>query len=178
MLIFGLKIGTELNSLHGTKELITQAEKSLCFILSTEKARICLYDKVTNQMIWYGQNGEENRGDLSMGIFGHVIKKKEIENITNGYNHELFNGKVDIETSMPLICWPINHPNNENEVIGAIEAIYARGLKGVSALKKSTLNPFDHELLELFAKQLSQLIVNRTRYGSSSENQQIELKAH
>jgi hypothetical protein len=51
----------------------------------------------------------------------------EYENLTNGYASPIFNGKVDLETSMPLLCMPIKNPINDR-VMGAIQVINSRGV--------------------------------------------------
>ena len=34
-------------------------------------------------------------------------------NLTNAYSNPDFNGKVDIDTNMPVICMPIKNPYKE-----------------------------------------------------------------
>jgi hypothetical protein len=46
-------------------------------------------------------------------------------NIANASNNNQYNGLVDIETSMPLIIFPIKVDNN---VIGVFEVINAKGI--------------------------------------------------
>jgi len=46
-------------------------------------------------------------------------------NIPNAVNNNKFNGLVDIETSMPLIIFPIKVDNN---VIGIFEVINSKGI--------------------------------------------------
>ena len=43
----------------------------------------------------------------TIGIVGKVIESKEILTIADAYNHNAYNEKVDIQTSLPVICKPI-----------------------------------------------------------------------
>lgn len=93
-----------------------------------------------------------------------------MQNLTNAYNDPKFNGQIDIETSMPLICMPITHPLKGNEVLGVIEILNTKGIEGLSAFHKSKINHQDYEILDFFSLQLAQTIINNQKLAELIEN--------
>ena len=170
-------MGIYLNSIFGLQNLILHAQKKLSAVMNVEKSKICLYEVATDQVISLDAEGEKSFTDSNTGIFGHVIKKKDYEYVQNAYNHHLYNAKVDLETSMPVICWPIKHPKNEDEVIGAFEVIFSKGIQGFGLQKQYTLNPLDFETLDFFSKQLAQALINNRTEHSSSSSEPNEIQA-
>lgn len=48
---------------------------------------------------------------LNAGLAGECARTGNLLNVADCYNHPLYNGKVDINTSMPLIVLPILTPH-------------------------------------------------------------------
>ena len=83
----------------------------------------------------------------------------ETLNILDAYHHPLFNRKVDIETSMPLHVRPILGPNGC--AIACLEIINKRGIVGRALMRRVRLDSIDSELVELFEKMFSALLLSK-----------------
>ena len=140
--------------------MISNAEKKLAIITGGEKAKIILKDSNNKEELYsYNENGEKQTHHSKCGIAGHVIQTGEIENLSNGYNFHLFNGQIDIETSLPLVCAPIRHLET-NKILGCFQSINVKGLHGLALNQKPTLSPYDLETLEFFSKQFAQAFLS------------------
>ena len=76
--------------------------------------------------------------------------------MANPNNNPLFNGLVDINTNLPLICLPINLLNSK-KTLGVFQVPNARGVGGDRA-RKNDISAADLELLEFFSNQIAQMI--------------------
>ena len=76
--------------------------------------------------------------------------------MANPNNNPLFNGLVDINTNLPLICLPINLMNSK-KTLGVFQVPNARGVGG-DRLRKNDISAADLELLEFFSNQIAQMI--------------------
>ena len=95
----------------------------------------------------------------------------------NAYCSSLFNGTIDIETSLPLIALPIYHPFNSIEKLGVLEVINPKGIRPNltgKLVKSSHINPFDLEIIEFFSQQLAQNILKTLEYQKIVENVEID----
>jgi GAF domain-containing protein len=157
-----LKIGIALTSCHGYNELIPTAEKKLKALMGGEQSRIILKNADNDDLYTY-KEGEIERFPAKCGIAGYAISTGEMQNIANAYTHNLFNGGIDIQTSMPLICQPFKHPGTD-QIMGAFEVINVRGIPGLSMSQKPKITHYDIETLDFFSKQLAQAITNTVRW--------------
>lgn len=137
--------------------------------MRVEKARIVLKNPAKDELFTILPNGDYKSYPADCGIMGKVIKNEEYENVADGYGHPLFNGLVDLETSLPLLCIPLKH-SKTNEVIGAIQVINVKGVQGLAALKRPNIDALDKETLDFFCRNLSQAVLNCykwEKYGSA-----------
>ena len=156
-----------MNSRFGLQDLLPNAEKRLQAIMNVDKGRIFIVDHEKQVLFRYNQEGEREDYPLSSGIVGQVMDTGQYENTTNGYNSPIFNGRIDIETSMPLITWPIKHPSSSSrdQVIGVFQVINVRGIRGMAHSSKPKFSVFDAENLDFFSKQLAQAVQNNLLYA-------------
>lgn len=162
-----LKSGIYLNSFLDLENLLRNAEKKLSDMMNVEEARIFLIDLNKKMFRRFVENGQTKEFPLKIGLIGHCYESGEYLAVSNGYTSSLFNGIIDIETSLPLICIPIIHPSNLNEIIGVFQVINPKGLgnKMVSKSKKNQISPYELEILEYFSKQLAQIIIKILEWG-------------
>ena len=153
-----LKNGILLNSIFSYEKLIPNAEKVLKNTMNVEKSRIFLLNKNEELLVRFTET-EQLFYDANSGIAGSVVKSKEFESISNAYAHPLFNGKIDIDTTLPMICMPILQPET-NEIIGVFEVLNPKGLQGSALRQKSKINGVEYEILQFFRLQLAQIIAN------------------
>lgn len=132
--------------------------------MNSEKARVFILDKENDVLYRFGPDGKREDFPSNSGIVGAAVQKKDIENTANGYNDPLFNRLIDIETSMPLITWPLRNLSNEDDIIGVFQTINLHGIRGLVHTTKPKINTLERESLDFFAKQLSQAIVNNFFY--------------
>ena len=111
-----------------------------------------------NELVHYSE-GKKEKFPLNKGsIVGNVCLTNTLEEISNGYGNPYYNGLIDLDTAMPLICMPIRF---KNEIIGAFEVINSKGIENLGVgLKKAKLSLRDSEKLEFFSEQLAQIIIN------------------
>ncbi len=158
------------------QNLLPRAEKKLQAIMNAEKARIFVIDKENETLYRYGADGKRENFVLNTGIVGSTITIGKPEHTANAYSDPLFNRLADIETSMPLITWPLKNLNNENEVIGAFQVMNVRGIRGLVHTSKPKLNQLETEMLDFFAKQLAQAVTNNMIYdGLELEGNQTNI---
>lgn len=156
-------------------ELIPKAEKLLKNTMNVDLAIIYIHDENKRKIIHYSdQKEEELEFDSYSGIAGKAIKTKEIQSIYNAYAHNLFNGNIDIDTTLPLICMPILSSDKER-ILGVFEVINPKGLPGANSKSSIKINSIDFETLQFFSLQMSQIIINIREF----ENLKNEvLKSH
>lgn len=155
-----LKSGIYLNSFLELENLLMNAEKRLRDMMNVEEARLYLIDLNEKVFIRFEENTIIKKFSIKTGLVGHTYETGEYVAVPNGYSSSLFNGIIDIETALPLICIPIVHPHFFNEIIGIFQVINPKGLNmGLSKSKKSQVSPYVLEILEYYSQQLGQIII-------------------
>ena len=144
-----------MNSLFGIKDLIINAEKKLKSIMSANAARIFFINE-EEKLCYFSEAGELRVFPLNLGIVGNSIENHEILTVKNCYNDYLYNSLVDIDTSLPIICFPIETINRK-EIFGAFEVINIHGINAKT--KKTEINPSDLEILIFFSHQIAHSII-------------------
>ena len=140
--------------------------------MNVDKARLFLVKKSEGdkiELIRYEENNQMQIFQGSCGIAGYTAKTGTVQNLSNAYNNPLFNGQIDIETSMPLIAMPICHPKIPSEVLAVIEILNTKGIQGLAAFHKSKINHQDYEILEFFSLQLAQTILNNKKWDEMKQ---------
>lgn len=147
-----------MNSFRDLKKLLPNAEKKLQSIMNVERdqTKIFLAKPSKNCFIRYSENGTEETFPLDCGIAGKVYETGEYMSIPNTFSNEMFNGLIDITTSLPLICMPITVMST-NKTIGVFEVPNPKGIKYIN--KKNEIATNDLEILEFFSHQLAQVII-------------------
>lgn len=153
-----LKTGISLNSFFSYEKLIPNAEKVLKNIMNVDQSIIYLINKEEKSLVHFSEN-QTQFFDLRIGIAGDVAKKKEMANISNAYSHPLFNGQIDIDTTLPIICMPIIQSEGK-EILGVFEVLNPKGLQGSLMKQVSKINGVEFEILQFFRQQLAQIINN------------------
>lgn len=89
---------------------------------SVNKANILLVNYEKNKLYTYDTMNFMKLVEfpIDLGIAGQTFLKGDTINISNAYNHEYFNSKVDIDTHMPIISLPIKDSGHENKIIGIL----------------------------------------------------------
>ena len=125
--------------------------------MNVDQAKI--YLKENNELAHYISDKEgANTFPLNCGIVGHVYNSEKPIQIANAYNDVIFNGNIDIDTSLPLICIPIISSRTQ-EKLGVFQVINPKVVDIVSKSYKSIINPLDYEILDFFSQQLAQNII-------------------
>ena len=153
-----LKNGIRLNSIFSFDQLIPHAERVLRNTMNVDQARIYLLNKEEGVLVHFNETDREFF-DCRSGIVGYVVRTREVESIANAYSHPLFNGQIDIETTLPIICMPIIQ-DEDKEVVGAFEVLNPKGLQSSIIKQKSKISGVEYEILQFFRLQLAQIIAN------------------
>ena len=153
-----LKNGVLLNSFFSYEKLVPHAEKVLKNIMNVDLSVIYLLNRQENLLVHFTDTGHVFY-EANSGIAGYTIQKKDIESISNAYAHPLFNGQVDLDTTLPIICIPIIQPEG-HEVMGVFEVLNPKGLQTSIIKQKSKISGVEYEILQFFRLQLGQIISN------------------
>jgi GAF domain-containing protein len=130
--------------------------------MGVEEARLfCIHKRDPNVLMRYPPDGGEPQPyPTDCGLAGHSFRKRKVKIVRNAYNHHRYNGIIDIETSMPLLCVPILCDSGGDQALGVFQMTYSKGVIGVANGKKPIVSPHDLETLEFFGQQLAQTIIN------------------
>lgn len=153
-----LKQGIQLHAAFDFQTMIPSAEEILKSTMNVEKAVIYIVNSEKNCLEHYEKSGELKYLDLDSGIAGYVTKTGRLESFINAYQSHLFNGTVDLDTNLPLICMPVKC--KKDRVIGVFEVVNPKGIQGLYTNQKSKISTMDYETLDFFAQQLAQGILN------------------
>lgn len=123
-----------------------------------DQSKIFLYSDSKKQFLHFQENGEINYFPIDCGIAGEVFKSGEYQCVSNISNNEIFNGIIDINTNLPLMCFPISLINTK-QILGIFEVPNPKATKNNNYRnKRNELGNADLEILEFFSNQLVQNI--------------------
>ena len=153
------------------EELLQSGERYLNDLFGTDKSKIFL---VTNtrrgkaeKLIHYPKVGGEKIYPIT-GIAGGSVMRKEKLSIFNPYSNKEFNGSLDIDTTMPIIVWPIFPPKSDTRVMAVLQVINKMGIIGRNNIKIPLIDPIDSLILGHFVKLLSAILYRTLREENSS----------
>lgn len=103
--------------IHGPLEiggLIMLAEKALMEVFNIDEAVAYYIDHNNRKLVRIKSRNPPSvlTFPLNAGLAGECARTGNLLNVADCYNHPLYNGKVDINTSMPLIVLPILAPHH------------------------------------------------------------------
>ena len=148
-----------MNSLFTFEELLPHAENKLKANFNSEIAKIFLVREDSSELIHYLADKTKEIFPLNKGsIAGNTAFTKQFESYVSAYSHFLFNGKIDIDTPLPIISMPLFNKNKE--IVGVLQVINTKGIETTYQTKKSKISPREFEQLEFFAEQTVQSILN------------------
>ena len=102
-----ITVGTKLSGKTSIIDIMVVTEKMLAETFRVDKAYVYLVDYEKQSIMRYTDTGEQRVFPLNTGLIGLAIQRKELLSIPDAYNHQCFNGMVDIDTSMPILVKPI-----------------------------------------------------------------------
>ena len=125
-----------------------------CDILECERTNLFLYETLSDQLVVFSGDASYE-GSLKVskdeGIVGNVFTKKEKLKIDDAYQDPRFNPEIDKKTNFKtrnMLCHPLIDEHGHS--FGAIQAVNK---------KKRHFNQDDEELMNLFTKQISALLI-------------------
>jgi len=121
-----------------------------------DQAKIFIAKPSKNCFIRFSESMQEETFPLDCGIVGAVYRRGEYITIPNIYNTDLYNGLIDINTTLPVICMPITVMST-NKTIGVFQVPNPKGVRYTN--KKNEIATNDLEILEFFSHQLAQVIM-------------------
>jgi len=148
-----VKVLSRQNSLD---DLLSTIIKETTNILEADRTSLFIYDKKTDELwskISEKWSGREIRFGTDKGIAGYVARTRNIVNIKNVYENELFNPAIDLVTgfrTQNVLCFPME--SYTGKLIGVIEV-----------MNKKTADSFekeDEEILDTFSSLVAVLIEN------------------
>ena len=125
-----------------------------CDILECERTNLFLYETLSDQLeVFSGDSTYEGslKVPKDVGIVGNVFTKKEKLKIDDAYQDPRFNPEIDKKTNFKtrnMLCHPLIDQHGHS--FGAIQAVNK---------KKRHFNQDDEELMNLFTKQISALLI-------------------
>ena len=115
----------------------------LAVIYFTDEDTIYRFNKDAQKIVFSNESG----------IAGYVSIKGKPKNIADMYNNKKYNGKVDLDTSMPVLVKPIQ--NSESEVLAVLEVVNLKGCVGRAMTKRAKLDHLDDEVLKIFCELIT-----------------------
>lgn len=149
-----LQIQIRILSCNTLKDLLLQSEKQIKNLMGTQHAVIYLTDINKDIIYRYNSKGDKISFSSQSGIAGYVSGHGKSKNIADMYNNTRYNGKVDLDTSMPVLVLPIK--NSEEDVLSVIEVVNLKGCVGRAVTKKAKLDHLDDEMLRIFCDLMTQ----------------------
>jgi putative methionine-R-sulfoxide reductase with GAF domain len=89
------------------------------------------------------------------GIVGYTINKKLLHFVQSTFNNSLYNPRVDIDTSLPVITFPIFSTTNEHKIISVVQLEYNVARLGISDFRITQVNQIDANIIELLTEIFS-----------------------
>lgn len=178
-----ITIGTKLSGKNNVFDIMRVTEKMLAETFRVERAYIYLVDYDKKTIMRYTDTGDARVFPINTGLIGLAIQRKELLSVMDAYNHQAFNGMVDIDTSMPILVKPIMASDDQLtseemkitgegikngdgvvsaggvKVLACLEVINKMGVVGRSTRNKANVDPIDGEMLELFEKQFRAALI-------------------
>lgn len=166
-------INLTLNRLRLSLEACVRMSKCDSLVeFSREMQRECKFVMNTDQAYFYYVDADQlcivkddtiEKFPLNMGLVGKSAKEGCLMNIKDAYNNPCFNGKVDIDTTLPVLCIPFK--KETGEVIAVIEMLNTKSIRVQASISESKLNQVDSEIFEYFERIVT-IFLNRYLYSN------------
>lgn len=88
-------------------DMVRVTEKMIAETFSVDRTYLYLVDNEKKQIMRYTDTGDTKVFPIDAGLIGMAVRQRELLSIVDGYNHQAFNGLIDIDTSMPVLVKPI-----------------------------------------------------------------------
>ena len=95
------------------------AQRKMQTFFDISDVRILLIDENKSLLVYYTQDHERVENSLGFGLAGESAVTGKLLTIPCGYSDNRFNALVDIESNLPLVCFPILAIKS-NKIIGVI----------------------------------------------------------
>lgn len=160
-------MGVHLSSLFGSREeILKKAGMKLQEIMNVKESRIYVMDREADSLVGFDKDGVWTTFAKDVGIAGHVFQTGLPEQLLNPYNSKLFNSKIDLDVSIPLLSWPIKVREKKETILGVMEVPNLKAFEGLPS--GQNVKPDYHlvQVLNFFSKQLAQTLLNNEKYLS------------
>lgn len=99
-------------------------------------------------------NGNHKEVDISLGIIGKVCISKEHYFCFSTYNNNYFNPNIDIDTSLPMVTYPVFDKKNE-QILAVIQIEYTMSKLSFGDNIEKKMDSLDLDIINLFAINMS-----------------------
>lgn len=154
-----LEVGNALSQTLDLTGLIQIIMRKASEIMDADRSTLFLIDKETRELwskVAQGLEVAEIRFPMDKGIAGHVATTGQTLNITDAYEHPLFNREIDQKTgysTRTILCMPIRNPGGQ--IVGVTQVVNKRS---------GVFTPVDERLLGAFSAQAAVAIDNAQLY--------------
>ncbi|MFQ3615339.1 MAG: GAF domain-containing protein [Cyanobacteriota bacterium] len=150
---------------------VLQAERTTIFLVDVEKAQ--LWSKVAQGDCYAsGAEGDrtiEIRLPLNEGIAGYVATTGKSLNISDAYQHPLFNPSIDRQTgyrTRNILCMPIF--DTQNQVVAIAQLLNKRGMKPFDSQDEAHFRNFSHSIGVILESCNSFYMAARNQRGAAA----------
>lgn len=139
-------------------ELVSNCHKLLTELFSTDRVRIFYKDKrEDNNFKVYFDGKSSSVEDIKIGLVGHTISTSLLHFIPSGYNSNLYNPKIDIDTTLPIITAPVCHESALSP-LAVFQVEYNISRVGMTEFRIISIDQIDIEIIELIVKILARCL--------------------
>ena len=173
---YDYKLKKIINSIHKfyLEDNIIKLISCCCHILitlfTTENISIFFVNPEDDKYYKYFK-GETFVIDISLGIVGYVLKSNTHYYCYSTYNNSHFNPIVDIDTSLPLITYPINDKNNGMN-LATLQIEYTMTKLSLGDKIEKKIDTLDLEIISLLAINMSSSL-SHLRFKVKNTKKQI-----
>lgn len=152
---YDYKLKKLLNTVHkfyledNILKLINCCAKILKTLFSTENVQIFFLNPEDDDF-YKSYNGEMSKVDINKGIIGHVFSTKKHLYCHSAYNDDYFNPIIDIDSSLPLITFPVVDKSNST-VLAVLQIEYTMNKITLGDVVDKKIDSMDLDIIGLLA---------------------------
>ncbi|KRX03743.1 hypothetical protein PPERSA_04251 [Pseudocohnilembus persalinus] len=156
-----LNAQSQISSYKTFPSLINACERQIMKLFDTQDARVYFFDKEINKLIRYNSTQQKQSYKTDAGICGYVFENENYYFIVNNYSHSHFNPIIDIDTQMPVVCFPLFAVDTfQNQIkIGVVQCIDPKGINTLIKQKmrnQEELNDKLNQKIQNFGRIIAQ----------------------
>ena len=105
-------------------------QKRLKDLMHVDDARIIIQNK-DGKFIFFNDSNDLQEVTELVGYTKVIFNKGKIDVTLNNQNDDNFNQNIDLDTSMPVIYFPIKSVKQPEQTLGVVQVTYLKAISGI-----------------------------------------------